>query len=532
MNPFRWLAKAASSAISWTKSLGEKKLLQVFPSWTYGGIWSSWNTTRLELANHYRGWSYVAIKAISEEIAGDPPVVAYRRNPDEMQERQEKAMRRVRGKSYLEQQSVLRAFRKKFASQQVRRKALTPVLDHEDLELADNDDRLHRLLQNPNEPDTAFTFLHKLAMFFELFGECYIWKVRNRIPSAIYDGRGQPAELWVLPTHWVIPRPDPDGKRLIGFYEVRPLAGYVPGVDGFGWFAGGGGSMRVDPEDIIPILAPHPNNFIGGYSSLTAVAEWIQCGESIDGSRVAQFQNAAMPGVVVQLDKDLKEPSQDTIDKLKARIEENYVGVRRTGKPIVLSPGVTMAPITHAPNEMDYTGSGDQLKSWILAAHRVGQSIVGLAENTNFASMVAARANFQTSKIRPFRLMLGQVLTEKLAREFDEDAVIFFKDKTPDDPAQKLAEWNAMADRGVVTPNEFRKEYGLEPYEFGGDDPMVGGMVQPWATGQQPIGQGLADMFGQQQPPEQEQTEEKGQPGPVNRLPSLNGLNGKHVGAN
>ena len=466
---------------------------------------SHWNANRAEFSNHYRGWTGIAVKAIADEIAGDPPLVAIKRDAQQVERLQRKAMRRA-GKSHFEKQVAYKAHRKRYLNPHARKKAMASLQMHEELEPVDPQHRLVRLLQNPNGPDVAWSFFFKIAMYLELHGETYIWVVRDRI--------GRPTELWVLPTHWVIPRPDPEGKELIGFYEVRPMSGMVANEQGLGWFPGGAGKIEIPAKDMIPIWYPSPTNFLGGQSPVAAISEWIDCSENIDKSRVSQFQNAAFPGVVVEIDKEIANPDVATIDRLKAEIEARYVGVRRTGKPMVMGPGMKLVPVTHSPEEMDYANSGDQLKNWILAAHRVGQSIVGLAENTNYASMIAARANFQTSKIRPMRILIGQVLTEKLASEFNSETdkyVIYFEDKTPQDPAEQRAAHQAYYGMQAMTPNEIRQDLGMPAFEHGGDDPMgsMGLQPLPWATGEQPMGQGmdLGGMMGQmggQQPGQQD----------------------------
>ena len=122
----------------------------------------------------------------------------------------------------------------------------------------------------------------------------------------------------------------------------------------------------------------------------------------------------------------------------------------------------------------------------LLALFRVPKSIVGLAEDSTYASVVAASLNFILRTIRPKRTQRGQVLTEKLGKRFDPRIVIYYEDSSPEDPQQKNADLKQDYECGILTPNEYRVKRGLEPYKFGGDDPIVGGEEKNWATGKEP----------------------------------------------
>lgn len=542
-NPLKFISSTFAAGGRFLKSLGERRLMS-FISLPNTPWASPWNANRQELPNHFKGWSYVAITAIAEEIGGNPPIVAYKRSPDDVAGIKQKALSRVT-KSWT-RRDAMQAVQQQFWPR--HQKALTRTMPGDELEPAEENHRLARLLRNPNKPDTAFSFGYKLGMYLEIFREAYIWCVPDQINS------GKPAELWILPTHWMTPV---SGETdLIDHYECRPTNGYTFGENGIGWFGGGGGGMRrFEADEIIQIAYPSPSNFMGGHSPFIAGSSWVECSESIESSRVSQFKNAAMPGVVVEIDAAVANPSQETIDRLRAEIEARYIGVKKTGKPMILAPGAKLVPVTHAPSEMDYTASAKDVRDALLSLHRVGASIVGLSEQTNFASMVAARANFHQSKISPMMTFLGQVLTEKLAPRFEEDGetlVVFYKDLSPNDPQQQLAENQAYLGTGVKAVNEVRTELGLEPYEHGGDNPMVNGMEQPWATGEvsQPPGGGMdfGGIFGGGDPG-QDQPVDDGQPDAalgetsnappelpdMPRIPSLNGKshgrNGKHVHA-
>jgi hypothetical protein len=127
----------------------------------------------------------------------------------------------------------------------------------------------------------------------------------------------------------------------------------------------------------------------------------------------------------------------------------------------------------------------------VLALLRVPKAILGITTEVNRAAMEAAIASFYRGCIKPKLRFIDGVLTEKLARRYDENLLLYHEDPTPDDPESVALEVKTRATYGAITPNEIRAIYGDEPYENGGDDPVVPSTltVMPLNTGQVPAWQ-------------------------------------------
>lgn len=433
-------------------------------AWSYG--WGN-NWGRQELANHYTGFNYLAIQPLMKEIGGMAPHAAIQHDGIGVRQARQKAI-------WSGDQETYRAMQLRFMTPYERTKAIAPVSTHVELEPVPSEHEFVRLLRNPNGPDTSTTFFRKLVMYWRLYGEFYIWLV----PPKLQRMTGKPCppvEMWVMPSHWMWPRHDPEFKALIKDYEVRPSAGFpVDGGNnlGFGHWGGSNGGRGVIPADqIVYYGEPNPSGYDNGYSPLTAISHWIDCSDSIDRSRTSQFQNGAFPGVVLEFDRLVADPDKATIERLQARIASAYVGVRRTGTPIVLSPGVKMRPLDNKPYEMAYTESADQIKDWVFAAQGTGQSIVGLVEQTTFNNVWGARANFYSNTIKPACSLLSEIFTEKIARRFDPNLVAYWPDTTPVDPDVRLKEIDTMLRNNVLTVNEVCAMQGYQPKSWG-DKPL------------------------------------------------------------
>jgi len=387
------------------------------------GFPGAWTSDRIEQSRHMKGWTYVAIKAIAEEVACMPPSVAAIRSREE-----------AKAKSL----NVLDHYQ--------RRKALVSDQSHEHLEPIDSSHALCRLLANPNGPDVAFSFWYETMMYLELTGNAYWWVVNNRL--------GVPCELWVLPSQWVWPMAG--NGNLVDYYEVRPYG--APGA---------GKAQKFAADEIIPFSYKNPQSKIDGLAPLAAAAEWVDTSESIDATRWHSFKNGLWPGMVMTLDKEMEDPDTGTLDAIYTRLDARARGEHKTDRPLILPPGVTANQMTRNPREMDFQSSGDQMRDWIMAVHRVGKSIAGVTEDVNYASMVASTANFIMRTIRPKLSYIGQVATEKLAKRFDPKLVVYWNDTTPDDPQQTTSDLNTDFNNDALTLNEYRKVRGRPPLPHG-----------------------------------------------------------------
>lgn len=517
MGLFSWITDRFSGR-SVTKSAGEKRLIEFI-----GQGWNphrprQWSSDRYELPTHYTGWNYVAIRAIAEEIAGQTPSVARIVDQKQLARKVEKSLRDAKSRS--ERASIEQWYKSAVLPKHMKRKALAHLQDSDELMPVGSSHPLVRLLKNPNPPDVAWTFQFKLAMHAEIHGVDYVWKVPNAM--------GKPCQLWAIPPHWV--REIPGEDELIEAYEIRPTDVSLPSHFAGHWGIGGAavGRKPIPAKQMIRTAYPSPFNFVDGYSPLQAMGAWTDVADGIDRSKAQHFVNGAFPGVALEMDKDFGEPSAEEVDRIKAKIAAEWSGVKNHRKVVVLVPGLRMVPVTQTSVEMDYVNSGNQMRDWQLAGHRVGPTMAGLAEQTTYAASQAARANFYHSTIRPKLMLRGQTWTEQLAADFDENLCIYWPDPTPDDPEFRLRRAQVYLPLGVTHVNEVRDEEGWEPYQHGGDDPVqsMGAQTVPWNTGEQPEpppGMGMPGMPGmmpgmEQQPqpgmeqqPGQPPTEQQGQ---------------------
>jgi hypothetical protein len=125
-----------------------------------------------------------------------------------------------------------------------------------------------------------------------------------------------------------------------------------------------------------------------------------------------------------------------------------------------------------------------------LALYGVPYPVAMIVGGATFENSSEAVAQYYRQTLCPKRTYYAQVLTEKLARLYDERAVAYWPDDTPETSADKTARIDLWMKHGIATHNEVRSEYGLEPLPDG-DELLVPSGLVPIADAGLPPDDGL-----------------------------------------
>jgi phage portal protein BeeE len=179
---------------------------------------------------------------------------------------------------------------------------VTGSADHDREPLGPNHP-LSRLLTHPNPWLTPWEMWYLTVVYLELTGNCYWYAA----PLRVGDSRlAVPGELWLVPTPWV--RVVPDSQRYVRAYEVS---------------APGAAPELFSPEEIIHLKYPNPLDPHYGLSPLQANALTVDANTELQRSRYQAFHAGQRPGVVLQTDQTLTEP---TVRRLEERIQSRFGG--------------------------------------------------------------------------------------------------------------------------------------------------------------------------------------------------------------
>ena len=139
-----------------------------------------------------------------------------------------------------------------------------------------------------------------------------------------------------------------------------------------------------------------------------------------------------------------------------------------------LPPGVSVNPLSLGINQMLFGETATEIRDNLLALFGVPASAAGLSKDMTYGSVMASHAGFMQQTINPLLRYFGQVITEKVARRYDESLKVWWEDITPHDPEliEKQIQTDLMC--GAITPNEVRVMRGREPYPtMWGDTPIL-----------------------------------------------------------
>jgi len=372
-----------------------------------------------EQVKNYTYWTYIAVSRICDKFSEPFPNVGIPTNQP------------VSGSFNLSK------LERQFLRQHYGSRVIQSM--QEDLEPVDQSHPLVQLLQRPNTEDSWSEFAFESCLFLKLTGTFYWWMV---------PGAGIPSELHVLPTQRVEREWSKSGQ--LKWYKVTP--------------EGGGTQEKLPPEEVMCARMKSPLSKVEGWSSLHAGPIWLDNAENIEQSRWHAFSNGTNPDVYIKLGEAYGKPTPDDITAIKERFMLRTAGVRRTGEPTVVPPGVEIEPASRTPREMDYGNSSTQTRDNNLALHGVPPVVAGISSDYNRATAEAGFLVFCEVTMNPlFRFMAG-VLTD-VATRFDPRLRVWYPDCRPDNSEQRLREQEFAARNGAYSPDEIRMDVlGKEPF--------------------------------------------------------------------
>lgn len=321
----------------------------------------------------------------------------------------------------------------------------------------EEDHWLPDLLRAPN-PDYDYTeLLDRFASRLLLTGKSFIWKWRNR------GGRGCVAELWPLPTHWVIPKKGVSAmSRLVTSYTVKQLRGE---------------KKNVDSRDMLYARFTDPHSTGDGIGPLQVATRDHQLDTERQDYLIEMLTNLKVPGIKITVPHKMT-PDQET--KLRHWVHDR-IGKGARGNPLVLegegAKAETMAPLA----DMDWPKFTSLSESRICMAFGVSPILVGARiglERATYANYQAARYSFYMETMIPMWKAVAAAFTRSFLRHEGEEKLELRFDYS--EVAGLQAGMKERAERAkilvggsIATRNEGRKMAGLPPDPAEGDVYLV-----------------------------------------------------------
>jgi HK97 family phage portal protein len=233
------------------------------------------------------------------------------------------------------------------------------VYRHGDLNRPEaRDDPYYRLLRRPNSRQPRFFFWLWTVSTFDVFGEAFWGKVR--------DKGGQVTELALL---------HPTAMRQTGDINSDETWNYD------------NGRVRIDDiprSELVHFKTFNPETQVRGMSRLEPLRRTLEFEDAAQRAQSAFWANGARPGVLLSTDRTLSQSAQDRL-----RLDWNAVagGVDKTGKTIVLEEGLKPEKWALDAEESQYIESRKLNREEVCAAYDVPPPAVGILDRATFSNI-------------------------------------------------------------------------------------------------------------------------------------------------
>lgn len=304
------------------------------------------------------------------------------------------------------------------------------------------------LLDNPNEETTKSDLIYVLQSHKKLTGDSFILKVRKAgqvvalrtlQPDKIELDLQQPTESDPTTIKAFVYKDKIDGKNIKVIYQ---------------------------PEDIIHIKKPNPNNQFRGIGTVEAIAETIDLDNLTTETTKKFFQNGAITNFVLSTDSKLND---EQIKRLNAELKASYTGPANAYKAMILGGGLKPMDISYSNKDLEMLGQLEWYRNKIMVCFGNTPASLGIIEDVNRANAEATIASWLRNTIKPDMEAIVNALNMYLVPEFGENLVLGFKDPVPEDRADDIQEVKDLYPQGVITLNEARGIIDMDEVE-GGDE--------------------------------------------------------------
>lgn len=281
-------------------------------------------------------------------------------------------------------------------------------------------------------------------------------------------------------------------------YQLRPdRMKIIPGDNGFPRayvYKVGQREVRfdVDPNTMDGLVRHmklfHPTDDWYGMSPIEAgayavdqhneAASWIQ----------SLLQKSAQPsGALIAKDEQV---SDESFNRLKAQIEEQYSGAQNAGRPMLLEGGLDWRQMGMSPVDMQLIETKYSAARDIALALGVPPQLLGIPGDNTYSNYQEARLAFWEDTIIPLLDLIAADWNASLGERFGVELRPNI-DQVPAIVEKKQALWQMLEASASLTINEKREAMGYEPID-GGDTILVGASQISLEDATQPLGSSLS----------------------------------------
>ena len=292
---------------------------------------------------------------------------------------------------------------------------------------------------NPLHEFSAASLWRLQEIYLLLKGEGYF--VIERDPA------GRPAELWPVPTHWVMMTPYLNHP----FYTVKTTNGSI---------------LEVSVDDMFVMKDINPlDPFLRGLGQAEAIADEVEIDEYAAQFQKRFFYNDATPNLIVSMPGS----SDEQRKRFRAEWLERFKGVFKSHGIATTGGEINIQKVAENMKDMDMVNGRTFLRNATLEHFGVPREIMGITESSNRATSEAAQFIYAQNVLMPRLRRREEAINQQLLPLFGEGLFWRFDDIVPRnqefDKMKGIDGWNA----GLLTKDEARELLDMPPASTGGD---------------------------------------------------------------
>ena len=261
------------------------------------------------------------------------------------------------------------------------------------------------------------------------------------------DPAGRPAELWPVPTHWVMMTP------YLGhpYYTVKTTSGSI---------------MEVSVDDMFVMKDINPlDPFLRGLGQAEAIADEVEIDEYAAQFQKRFFYNDATPNIIVSMPGS----SDEQRKRFRAEWLERFKGVFKSHGIATTGGDISIQKVAESMKDMDMVNGRTFIRNATLEHFGVPREIMGITESSNRATSEAAQYIYAQNVLMPRLRRREEAINQQLLPMFGEGLLWRYDDIVPRnqefDKMKGIDGWNA----GLLTKDEARELLDMPPAEVGGD---------------------------------------------------------------
>ena len=309
-------------------------------------------------------------------------------------------------------------------------------------ELNDNDE-IVKLIKNPNPTENYTKFIEQVISSYLISGNIFIQSVRGE--------ENKIEEMYLLRSDRMTIIPGVGNIPSFYRYKIGNLTFDFPCDENNGM------------SDILHIKTFNPLDDWYGLSPMEPAQYSIeQHNECIKWNK-ALLENGARPCGALVVKQNM---TDETYNRLKADLDDNFKGTDNTGRYMILEGGVEWKEMGCSPKDMDYIETKNSSARDIAMAFGIQPQLLGIKGDTTYNNMAEARLTFWEDTIIPMTKMVLSSLSQWISQAFNRNIII-----EPDlDTISSLAEqrqktWETLNKSDFVSNNEKRESLGFEGNE-------------------------------------------------------------------